>query len=1001
MASITEHVIKLQELTQTNLEILRAINDSFFTKQNHLSVNIGENRYAIPSFLSLENKLNSLSANFENLVNAPESGEAFFDFNGNTRAINVRTYTSVPNSLILKPVSEYGVDKNDIFKDFMTPTPYINLDMGSLPNDTVQVVVKKIIPIHDDLIETFHSSLHSDEDSTSKSSIKYAYKDLYKILSLYEQDKDYIEYDTKMDLPIRKNIGSGVYVIESILEDFVDENLDNYITIKLRSDMGGSIYMNSLKYRLFDETIEKMLRAGDQLVTFDGQAKMEITEIRTNSNTIVVRVVNGEFLNLVPSTTNNPQHISTLSKIKFYSPISFNEDKYIKVPLEEDQYVFISVAALNSRMNVQSPWGSGLMLDTYQLTRNNIKFDQYYKDNVRNVGDVLFEITSMMSNTLTGYSESEYRDITEFVPEIKKENLQVIQINKHLNDSVVVQNIRALYSQKKEYQSQLSEIQKEIDNINNDLASISFDDTTGVRSAYTDRLINLSTRKNELVTSISKTMDEISIAANNSETPIENAKYRIRGFFDIGELDRKDHIKGIRVQYRYKNIDQEQGNAFTINDKFVFSDWNDMPCVDRERISNYIDGGYQFKIQDDNSNINEPSFNQIDIPISQGETVDMRLKIVYDYGYPFVAVSSDWSPIVNIKFPEEYLKNVQILDIISENNNDIESNRFNNILKDGGIPEHIGDKIIDQDITYYHKPENIASGFYTEERRIIPLKDKLNALDAALAELRSEVLGSRESIKVSIKHGESLFELNPYQTEKITVAEYNSFDNDDDGLYESENGIVSTVLNISILNDSDNVLKLFSMFPGDKDTQIQGLTNYKFDKSSYCDKDEKGLGIYFSFPGKENVETEKIQGGNQFIYFRVNDPNTGETTGIDSGKKLPSLSENGSILYPKLSNKYGLCIESNTIGSYLVLGPKEEILIPIIFEYKLAGDASSTMSKMCFEIFPSLYKDPIPYIFEVRANKTDSVHDKLISTNRRKFGTWWGKNGVIFSPKFK
>jgi hypothetical protein len=53
MASITEHVIKLQELTQKNLDILQALNDSFFTNQNHLSVNVGGNQYAIPSFISL------------------------------------------------------------------------------------------------------------------------------------------------------------------------------------------------------------------------------------------------------------------------------------------------------------------------------------------------------------------------------------------------------------------------------------------------------------------------------------------------------------------------------------------------------------------------------------------------------------------------------------------------------------------------------------------------------------------------------------------------------------------------------------------------------------------------------------------------------------------------------------------------------------------------------------------------------------------------------------
>ena len=125
MASITEHVIKLQELTQKNLDILQALNDSFFTNQNHLSVAVGENQYAIPSFISLENKLNSLTANFENLVNAPSTGEAFFDFNGNSKSIQVRSYTTTPSSLIIDAVTNFNIEQNDIFKDFLTPNPYI------------------------------------------------------------------------------------------------------------------------------------------------------------------------------------------------------------------------------------------------------------------------------------------------------------------------------------------------------------------------------------------------------------------------------------------------------------------------------------------------------------------------------------------------------------------------------------------------------------------------------------------------------------------------------------------------------------------------------------------------------------------------------------------------------------------------------------------------------------------------------------------------------------
>lgn len=1021
MSSITEYVMKLQELTETNLEILQALNDSFFSKQNHLSVNIGGNKYAIPSFISLENKLNSLTANFENLVNAPETGEAFFDFNGNTRAINVRSYTNTPNSIVLNPVSSFMVENNDIFKDFMTPCPYINLNLTDLPNDTVQVVVKKVVPINQDLIDLFASNLGNNDNQFP--SVKYQYKDLYKILLNYVQNTDYIEYDSKLDLPIRKNIGSGIYVIEKVIEDIVDENLDNYITIKLRNDMQDSIYMNGLKYRLFDETIDRMLKVGDQLVTFEGNAKMEITEIHTNTNTIVVKVLNGEFLNLVESTSNDPSNITSLSKIKFYSPIDFEKDKYIKVPLEEDKYVFIAIAALNSRMNVQSPWGSGLMVHTDLLKNGNVDFRNYYNENVRNVGDILFEITSMTSNTLMRFNQNEFSNIINFVPNVENINVQVIQINKHLNDSASVQNIRSLYSQKKDYQSRLNEVQKEIDDINATLASVSFDDVSGVRAAYTDRLTSLSSSRNDLITSITKTIDEISIAANNSETPIENAKYRIRGFFDIDGLEHGDHIKGIRVQYRYKNVDQEQGTAFTMADKFVFSDWNDMHSFDREHISSYSNNQYNFIIEEYNGNKNEPSFNQIDIPISQGETVDIRLKVVYDYGSPFITVSSNWSSIINIKFPDDYLKNVQVLDIISENNNDIETNRFQNILREGGVPDHIGDKVTDQDITYFHKPENIASGFYTAERRIIPLKDKLSALDSALAELRGEVFGSSESLKITLKHGENIYDLSPYQTRRVQVEQYGTFISEEDttglakfdGMYESNDGIVSTIMYISIHNESDTAVKLFSMFPGDRSQRLQhDLRNYKYDIKDYCGNVNdvgKDNGVLFTYMNDEGNQMWKGQTQNQYVYFRLNNVHMNVQYYGDDGSQIsptkPNEIQGGSTMYPKLQSKDSLCMSSDTVGTYLVIGPNEEILIPIIFEFKLKGtgpdgdDLISTQKTMSFEILPSLYKDPIPYTFTVSTNYTASPQDKLIMTSGKKIRSWWGNTTSKWLPKIK
>ena len=87
------------------------------------------------------------------------------------------------------------------------------------------------------------------------------------------------------------------------------------------------------------------------------------------------------------------------------------------MPLEEDQFVFIAVAALNDRMNVQSPWGSGVLMNTFELKdESGVNFSSYYDNNVKNIGDILFEITSMMDNTLTKFNDIEFDKMSKAKP---------------------------------------------------------------------------------------------------------------------------------------------------------------------------------------------------------------------------------------------------------------------------------------------------------------------------------------------------------------------------------------------------------------------------------------------------------------------------------------------------------------------------------------------------------------------------------------------------------
>ena len=878
MASVTEYLERLQKLTQTNCEILQAINDSFFTKQDYLTANVDNNTYVIPSFVSLENKINSLTENFNNLVYAPKTGEATFNFDGGSQTIELKGFSCTPESLSLTTPSVFNVENNQIFKDFLSPSPYINFNINTIPNDINKVVIKKVVAISDEMKSEFAGYLTEvvNKETIHKSSINISYEDLYKKISYYEKDIDYVEYDTIKQLPIRKTIGTGTYTIKSIDANEITSDLYETYTLTLKED---------LKYKLFDNTIEKYLKVGDELVTYDNSAKMRIIEIRSNSRQIVIEVLNGDYVNLVADVESVDNKVSDLSKIKFYSSIDFDNDKYVNVPLEEDQYVAIFISPLNDRMNIRAPWGTGVMLNSFLLKNSNDEtFDNYYKKYISNIGDILYELTSIATNGITKYSKDEFDIFTKYKPQILTKDLTVYQINSHLNNSPTIQKIRNLYNQKLKYNSELTEVQKSIDNINSTLASISFDDTTNIRSVYENQLVEYNKKRNEIVSALNNISNEIAMAANDSDVPIENAKYHIRGFYNKPEDENInpywDHINGIRVWYRYKNKDQETGSAHSIGDNNIFSDWNEMTINRRMRTPINNGAAYTYKYSDNDGTKNEPSYNQIDIPISQGETVDIKLQILWDFGYPYIETTSGWSEVINIAFPEEFKKNIQILDIVTENNNDIETNRFNNILKEEGLITHVSDKLIDQDSTYFHQPEHIASGFYTAERRVIPLKDQLLDFKNDIISLKDEVFGySANNLKIEVFVDNINTVISSNQTNTVYLI---------DGI---------EVANLQLTNISDRSAKLYPIFIGSRGTPV---------------KDSNYSG--FKIKNKNKNEDQRL---NQYLYFRSKDAWTG-------------ASLNTQQIFPFIKTDYQLCVNSDSKFDYLEIKPNESIIIPMI-----------------------------------------------------------------------
>lgn len=1030
--SLTEYLQEIQELTKKNFEILKALNDSFYTKSEHLSVNIDNTNYVIPSFLSIENKLNSLQDNFENLVNSPRTGEAVFDFNGNTQSIEVKGFTNVPGTAFENAdidamavnMKNFESKKNEIFKDFLTPVPYVKIDLSTIPDDIQQVNVKKIIVKNLELLSLLKTASNwqtADQDSGTAESVCVAisYSDVVKKLYSFTADEDYVEYDKVYTMPIRYELGSGKYKIKKINKNWTDDNfLEHY-----------NLQLDKLTYKIADETIERSLYEGDYLITNNDKVKLLIEKIYSSTNTVQVRVENGGFADLCTEDDGNVD----LSTLKFFAIGNIQKMKYLQIPLEEDRYVLIFLAPIQRNSLIQSAWSSGLMFDIYALTNSDgTTFEEYYNTQVTNIGDKLFGLVSMAGQDFVNIGESEFNSLVNSKPVIDTDALKVTLINKHMSNSETVAEIYNLYNQKEDYKTELNTIQKQIDEINSILSTISFEDTTTNRTIYTDQLSALNEKKQELTTNIANCIQQITIASTDTDTPVENPKYHIRGFFDYekflvdNELDGHEIIK-IDVQYRYKNANRTTGNAETIGENNVYSDWNVMQSFINERVPNYNNGNYTYELPENTSYMNVPSFNQLDIPISQGETVDVKLRVVYFVGYPFVKTTSEWSDIVNIEFPVELRKNITVIDILEQNNSDATKELFRSYLEKQGVISHVSDNLVDQNITYYHQPEHIASGFYTDERRVIPLKDKLQTLTDNITKIQDEVFGTfSENIVVSLSDGESEIIVNPLADNTYILKDFSSASKTKDESGKNHDK-VETTLTLKIKNNSTtHNLKLYSMYPGNSNDVVTNKGTHRFNTKdiSRYGKNAPCVCLYVDSSEIEDSNTQSKlipQVHNQWIYFRVTDPFNGTEYYNHANEDSDDIEKNlymqdyiigysnyyqinrksaniikptfiskdylgGMIVYPYLTDIKDICINNNDESNYYkTIKPGESLQVNINVMYSLAKNANSVEKTICFDIRNSLYTDPVNYKIKLVAKYSNSLANNVRKINKSRY----------------
>ncbi len=91
------------------------------------------------------------------------------------------------------------------------------------------------------------------------------------------------------------------------------------------------------------------------------------------------------------------------------------------------------------------------------------------------------------------------------------------------------------------------------------------------------------------------------------------------------------------------------------------------------------------------------------------------------------------------------------------------------------------------------------------------------------------------------------------------------------------------------------------------------------------------------------------------------------------------------LLFPYVTTKHGLCIDSDDARSYLVINPGDDVIIPVMCMFVASKPNTMIKKTLSFDLRPSLYNDPINYTFSVVGKNTASMQDKLTIANKKRF----------------
>ena len=684
--SFTETVDILVKQVNIALENVIAVNESLTTQYDTVTLSVEELNpitgdastvtYSLPSYNYTLNKVNSLAQTMDTFVKG--EGVVLLD-DGTYRKVSTIPVAISPARITgVSAPTKFTTRDNWFFESMMFPQLIVSFDLKNKIDDrSDRVVVKRVI----------FDNFSDEETQWFLDNIVGVNRTFYETIAyLGEQGKRYWEDEETLELPLSTEPYTGYFVI-----------LD-----KRTVDAKEWYYLDTMNYGVTTDapTVkDHQLAIGDTLRY--GNSIWKIDDIQINEKRIHV------------IATVGMDHPSISQQFEIYNaPFS---TKQLDIPVGYDECNIIFLKGVNDDFNIiGDDWSNSISFYSNYLIVNggNLTLEEYYLNYVADFG-----------RQLEGQAKEKYipafYGVTPDAPVFQVSDFAVKQINTQINSALDTDAIKNTQTQIESTKTIINSLQTTIAQQKAQLVELTDPgQRADLNSKITANINDLSKRTIEYQSLVRS----LATIAYENNAVASDPKYRARGFFPIPDPKGTPLQQVIQFEYAYRYLKMDNTgitlDTYTMNDpstgqttRGVFTYWTIVSTSVLTKVYDVSSGTYSW-VNENIADGETVNINQVDIPITKGEKVQLKIRSISEAGWPVNPQKSAWSDTVIIEFPSNLQGSDQIANILTDAGAEQQAIALDQTLSAAGVPTHLADSIPNPnsgDGTYFkHQAVNLA-----------------------------------------------------------------------------------------------------------------------------------------------------------------------------------------------------------------------------------------------------------------------------------------------------